>query len=79
MNHGLKNTYFKYWRSANPFHTAAIEKCVLQMCYSDIHLRARLMQLTADASLIFTSCFRLPTTLIYGSSWHPHKQNIPVH
>lgn len=47
--------------------------------YSHIYLRGRLIKLTADASVIFASCSRLKSTVIYGAYWHHHQQNILVH
>ena len=48
--------------------------------YSHIYLRAGLIKLTAaDASVIFASCSRLQSTVIYGAYWHHHQQNILVH
>lgn len=80
MNHRLKHEVPSNFQGRPTFQIGlTLKSLFLQMHCGHIYLRARLIQLTADASLIFASCFRLQTTVIYGSSWHQHQQNILVH
>lgn len=71
----LNNQIFKYSQRDDTVDVVNLQGAL----ESHIYLRVRLINLTADASVVFASCSRLQSTVIYDAFWHHHKQNILVH